>query len=119
MNAIFGRELVAQGRLEAPAGELCHQLVGMLLADLPSPDLLILLECSVDTLLARAKTRGRSGETLDHEYVSGLAASYRRFADDWVESPIVRVDTGLRDVRKPAVFGSLVSEVRRALQHQS
>lgn len=59
---------------------------------LAPPTLLVYLDAPVDVLAAR----GRAG--VDRAYLERLDACYRAFLDNWVYSPVLRLDTVAMDV---------------------
>ena len=58
------------------------------------PDLLVLLEAPVDLLARRAVDR----PGITPEYLARLQDRYRAFADGWLHSPVLRIDTTRTDV---------------------
>lgn len=76
-NLIYCRQT-----LTAEDFDTYRDLFDRLLADVPKPDLLILLDARDDILCDRVRGRGREMErNIDPEYVASLAASYREWHD--------------------------------------
>lgn len=65
---------------------------------LTPPDLLVLLQTPVDQLAARSA--GRPG--IDAAYLARLEARYAGFADTWLRSPVLSIDTAEVDLDDPA-----------------
>ncbi len=79
------------------------------------PELMICLDASVETLLARITERGRDYETA---LTGELLASFRRQYDTipaWADCPVVTVDTEVVDVRDPHETEKLISAIRTKL----
>jgi deoxyguanosine kinase len=79
------------------------------------PDLLVLVTASPEVLYERIGNRARPGE--EHyslDYIERLAQAYDDWLDRWSQ-PLIRVESGSRDLREAAEIGDLVSEVKAAL----
>ena len=60
----------------------------------PVPDLVIYLQASIDTLLARVRKRGNPIETgIDDEYLRRLSDAYTRYFHAYSESPLLIVNS--------------------------
>ncbi len=60
----------------------------------PVPDLLIYLQASTDTLLARVKKRGNPIERdIDEDYLRRLSEAYTRYFYNYAESPLLIVNS--------------------------
>jgi deoxyadenosine/deoxycytidine kinase len=60
----------------------------------PTPDLVIYLQASVNTLVARVKKRGHAMESgIDEEYLRKLSDAYTRYFYDYNESPLLIVNS--------------------------
>lgn len=65
---------------------------------LVAPHLLVLLETPVDVLAVRMADRPE----IDAAYLARLDKRYRGFADSWIHSPVLRVNTEDIDIDTPA-----------------
>jgi deoxyadenosine/deoxycytidine kinase len=63
---------------------------------LEPPDLLVVLDAPLEQLIRRAVSQGRPGLTA--EYLERLQQRYRAFADSWIHSPVLTIDTSLLDI---------------------
>jgi deoxyguanosine kinase len=73
---------------------LYTQLYNHLKPRTPTPDLVIVLQASVDTLMRRIETRARPMEkTITEEYLSALSAAYTQFFYTYDAAPLLIVNT--------------------------
>jgi deoxyadenosine/deoxycytidine kinase len=80
---IFARALHHLGNLRERDYLAYRRLFDLVVNNLPAPDLLIYLKCSVPTLMDRIQQRGREMEsTITVDYLSLLESFY----DDWLQS---------------------------------
>jgi deoxyguanosine kinase len=79
----------------------------------PTPDLVVYLQASVETLVARVKRRGTPMEQgLDEDYLRKLSEAYTRFFLDYNEGPLLIVNTErLNFVDAPAHLDLLVERI--------
>jgi deoxyguanosine kinase len=79
----------------------------------PVPDLLIVLQASVETLLARVERRGiRYERAIDGDYLRRLSDAYVRHFHHYERAPILFVNTdGLNFVDQPAHLDLLISHI--------
>ncbi len=60
----------------------------------PAPDLVIYLQASVDTLVARVRKRGNPVENgMDEDYLRRLSEAYTRYFYNYVDSPLLIVNS--------------------------
>lgn len=79
------------------------------------PDLLIALDASERTLLARIAGRGRDFErAMDAAFLADMRKAYRAAADG-AAAPVLRVDGDRRDLRDAAVRAELAERIRTEL----
>lgn len=77
---IFARNLYKLDKMSQRDWENYRELFGIMIEELQSPDLIIYLKASVDTLLTRIKKRSRDFERqVDPEYLYRLNISYDRW----------------------------------------
>lgn len=89
---IFARNLYEQGDMDERDYDAYHRLYKSISAFLPPPDLIVYLESSVETLLARIQKRGRDFErSIQPEYLHQLNRLYARWIDNWTACPVLRI----------------------------
>ena len=108
-------KLFAELNLNSDEMELYEQIYSRLEVDIPSPDLVIYLQASVDALLSRIAQRGVPNERMiDRAYLERIADSYARFFYDYDETPLLIVNASSIDpVRNDADFDELFEQVQR------
>jgi deoxyadenosine/deoxycytidine kinase len=79
----------------------------------PVPDLVIYLQASVNTLIARVKKRGNPIEHgLDEDYLRRLSEAYTRYFYDYTDSPLLIINSErLNFVDTPAHLDLLVERI--------
>jgi deoxyadenosine/deoxycytidine kinase len=79
----------------------------------PTPDLVIYLQASVDTLVFRVRRRGNPIETgIDEDYLRRLSEAYTRYFHDYSESPLLIVNSErLNFVDVPGHFDLLLERM--------
>jgi deoxyadenosine/deoxycytidine kinase len=107
--------LFAELNLDRDELALYEQIYGKLEFDVPTPDLVIYLQASVDALMSRIAGRGLEYERLmDRAYVESVAEAYAKFFYDYDESPLLIVNASTIDpVRNDVDYEALYEQVRR------
>jgi deoxyadenosine/deoxycytidine kinase len=79
----------------------------------PTPDLVVYLQASVETLVFRVKRRGNPIETgIEEEYLRRLSEAYSRYFYDYSDSPLLIVNSErLNFVDVPEHFDLLVARM--------
>jgi deoxyadenosine/deoxycytidine kinase len=114
---IFARALHHLGNLRERDYLAYRRLFDLVVGNLPAPDLLIYLKCSVPTLMDRINQRGREMEsTITPEYLSLLESFY----DDWLQSfdvcPVLTIPSDDLDfVHKPKHLDIVVQTIQDKL----
>jgi deoxyadenosine/deoxycytidine kinase len=92
---------------------LYETLFPILERDVPTPDLVIYLQASTDTLLARVREHGRSFERdLSAEYLAALNEAYNYFFFHYDAAPLLVVDTnGLSLGERPEQARDLLERI--------
>ena len=114
---IFARALHHLGNLRERDYLAYRRLFDLVVGNLPAPDLLIYLKCSVPTLMDRIHQRGREMEsTITAEYLSLLESFY----DDWLQSfdvcPVLTIPSDDLDfVHKPRHLDIVVQTIQAKL----
>jgi len=77
---------------------LYERLVGWLELDVIKPDVVVYLQASPDTLMARIARRGRPFERdMDRDYIAQLNEAYNHFFFHYLEAPLLIVNTNALD----------------------
>lgn len=118
---IFAKYLHGLGHMTDAELELYYDYFDRLSRDLVRPNLVVVLEVdSVETLLARIRTRGREEErAIDGHFLRGLNAYYSTFAQvasRKYDIPVLSINTEKIDIRSPEGSKALVTEVQRKLK---
>ena len=108
-------KLFAELNLSKDELELYSQIYEKLDVEIPTPDLVIYLQASVDALLSRIAQRGVPYERMiDRAYLEKVADSYARFFYEYDEAPLLIINASLIDpVNNDADFDALYEQVRR------
>ncbi|KAA3653848.1 MAG: deoxynucleoside kinase [Chloroflexi bacterium] len=95
---IFAKNLYRQGAMSARDWSSYHDLYQTLATMLQPPHLVIYLKASVSTLRRRIQMRGRSYEQqIADEYLEQLNKLYDEWAESFLLSPVLTVDTNNLD----------------------
>jgi deoxyguanosine kinase len=95
-----------------------YERVHSILAEkIPTPDLVVYLRASLDTLMDRIAVRDRPYErAMSRDYIADLRLAYERFLADYHDAPVLPIDTDdLNWVRDPAALAHVVGQVGAAL----
>ncbi len=113
--------LFARLTLSGPELALYEDIYVRLAWQAPRPDCVIVLDASLDTLMARIAKRGRPAEAnLERDYLARVVAAYREHFATYHDTPIVRVDAEAMDlVGNDADYRALLSALRRPEAVQS
>ena len=86
--------LFARLTLDDAEYQLYRQIFDHVKPQAPTPDLVIYLQASVNTLVARVKKRGNPIETtIDEDYLRRLSEAYTRYFYNYDESPLLIVNS--------------------------
>lgn len=97
---VFGAALAAHGELAEDEWALLREATGPVLAALPPPAVVVLLEAPVEELLRRVRARARTYEDgLGSGYLAELSSRRRAYFEGWDASPVLLVDSAAVDVR--------------------
>ncbi|MGH9578236.1 MAG: deoxynucleoside kinase, partial [Terriglobales bacterium] len=74
--------------------QLYSRIYGHVKPETPTPDLVIYLQASVDTLVERVVRRGLASESsISEDYLRRLSEAYTRYFYDYTESPLLIVNS--------------------------
>jgi deoxyguanosine kinase len=86
--------LFARMTLDDAEYQLYNRIYEHVKPQAPEPDLVIYLQASIDTLVARVKKRGNPIEgSLQEDYLRRLSEAYTRYFYDYTESPLLIVNS--------------------------
>lgn len=107
--------LFAELNLSRAELDLYEQIYEKLDVEVPTPDLVIYLQASVDALMSRISGRALENERMiDRAYLEKVADTYARYFYDYDESPLLIVNASSIDpVRNDADYEALFEQVRR------
>ena len=105
--------LFARMTLDDAEYQLYRQIYEHVKPQAPVPDLVIYLQASVNTLVARVKKRGNPIESgMDEEYLRRLSEAYTRYFYNYADSPLLIVNSEkLNFVDKPEHLDLLIQRV--------
>ena len=105
--------LFARLTLDDAEYQLYRQIFDHVKPQAPTPDLVIYLQASVNTLVGRVKKRGNPIETtIDEDYLRKLSEAYTRYFYNYDESPLLIVNSErLNFVDVPAHVDLLIERV--------
>ncbi|HMN12920.1 MAG TPA: deoxynucleoside kinase [Bellilinea sp.] len=111
---VFARNLYLQGHLNERDYSTYRDLYLSLTQSIPSPDLVIYLRASTDTLLKRIALRGRDYEQgISPDYLHQLNELYELWMSTWTLSPVLTVPADSLDfVLNPAHLDLIASKVQ-------
>jgi len=108
-------QLFAELNLSPDELALYNQVVASLKVDPPVPDLVIYLQASVDSLMARIARRGIAFErAIERSYLEDLGDAYARFFHAYDDGPLLIVNASQIDpVNNSADYGRLFEQIER------
>jgi deoxyadenosine/deoxycytidine kinase len=114
---IFARALHQLGNMSERDYLAYRRLYRMVVDGSPAPDLLLYLEASVETLLARIRGRGREIETgITADYLSLLNSFYADWMADFDLCPVLTIPADRLDfVRHPSHLDVIVERIQQKL----
>jgi len=91
-------------------------LLDNMLEHVPSPDLLIYLDCSVDTAMDRIRKRDRGLESgIPRDYLEHLNRRYLEWYEAYDRSPKIWIDTDQQPLDDPDAMSETLGTIRTAL----
>ncbi|MCD6356043.1 MAG: deoxynucleoside kinase [Anaerolineaceae bacterium] len=115
---IFARNLYANGIMNKRDYETYAALYHSLISFLPTPDLLIFLRASTETLLSRIKKRGRGYEkSIKPSYLAQLNNAYKEWVSNFSLCPVLTIPSDDLDfVSMPKHLDLILRKVRSKLE---
>lgn len=95
--------------------KLYETLIGTIEKNIPTPDLVVYLQSSVDRLMSNIKMRGRSyEENMADEYIKDLNEAYNYFFFRYKSAPLLIINsTEIDFVNNPEDFEDLMTQIVR------
>jgi deoxyadenosine/deoxycytidine kinase len=113
---IFDKDKIfAYLNLSTEEVKLYENIFPLLERDIPKPDLVIFLQCSIDRLMSNIKQRGRKFEkNLTRQYLAELSEAYNNFFFKYNNTPLLIVNTSEIDfVNSESDFKELYDQIFR------
>ncbi len=114
---IFARNLYLKGIMSQRDYETYEALYRSLVSFLPTPDLVIYLRASIDTLLARIQKRDRDFEkTIKRDYLDNLNQAYDLWISNFSLCPVLTIPTDNLDfVSMPKHLDLIIQKVEEKI----
>jgi len=114
---IFARNLYTKGIMNQRDYETYDALYRSLISFLPTPDLMIYLRASVNTLIGRIKKRGRDFEqTIKSDYLAQLNQGYEAWISNFSLCPVLTIPTDNLDfVSMPNHMDLILQKVKEKI----
>lgn len=95
--------------------KLYETLIGTIEKNIPTPDLVVYLQSSVDRLMSNIKMRGRTyEENMSDEYIKDLNEAYNYFFFRYKSAPLLIINsTEIDFVNNPEDFEDLMTQIVR------
>lgn len=116
-DRLFADQLHYDGDMDDREYRVYTDLLENMLQHVVGPDLLVFLDCSVDTALERIHRRGRTSEAgISPEYLHALRERYVRWYDAYDRSAKLIINTQRHPLDDPDVARRIVSLVLSAIR---
>lgn len=116
-DRIFADVLHEDGSMSDEEYRTYETLLDNMLEHVQPPDVLIYLDCSVDTAMARIRKRNRGLESgIPRDYLERLNRRYLDFYESYDVSPKLVIDTEAEPLDDPANLPGIFARIREALQ---
>lgn len=116
MFDVFVRDLHSTGALDDDELLTLGRIVGLAERLAGVPDLLVMLHADPSHLIERIQARARPGEDVyDIQHMRRLDACYQAWRSGWDLSPVIDVDTTIRDIRHAHEIDRIADDARHAL----
>lgn len=106
---VFAKSLYEEGLMTKEEWTVYDKLYNLMVTHLPTPNLLIYLEKTVDELIRNIAKRGRDFEKIPREYLESLDKRYKEFYANW-HFPKIKITNDIYDNRK-----EIIERVKNAL----
>ncbi|GEK35541.1 deoxynucleoside kinase [Kurthia sibirica] len=122
---VFKNLIFAKRTLQSNEYNKYDKIYTILIEDIVTPNIVIYLDASVDTLMKRIAMRGREFEQMiKRDYMEQLVVDYQKFIERFEkenpEIPVVRIDGNVHDfVNNPYDLEKILQQVKDALEKRS
>ncbi len=99
---VFAKALHEDGLMTDNEWIVYDKMYHLMVENLPTPNLMIYLEKTVDELLQNIAKRGRDFEKIPHEYLESLDKRYKDFYANW-HFPKIKISDDLFDKKKEVI----------------
>lgn len=116
-DRIFADVLHEDGQMSDEEYLTYTTLLDNMLEHVQPPDLLVYLDCTVDTAVSRIKKRDRGLESgIPRDYLERLNKRYLSFYEAYDVSPKILIDTDERPIDVSANLPPILAEIRSVLE---
>lgn len=106
---VFARSLYEEGLMDENEWTVYDKLYALMVSHIPTPNLLVYLEKTIDELMRNIAKRGRDFEKIPREYLESLDKRYRNFYDGW-RFPKIKISDDIYDKKD-----EIMSKIKCAL----
>ncbi len=108
---VFARALHEEGLMTDAEWEVYNKMYRLMVDNLPTPNLMIYLEKTIDELMRNIAKRGRDFEKIPREYLESLDKRYKKFYANW-HFPKIKVTTDIYENKD-----AILEKIKNALYH--
>ncbi len=108
---VFAKALHEDGLMTDAEWTVYDKMYRLMVDNLPTPNLMIYLEKTVDELLRNIAKRGRDFEKIPREYLESLDKRYKNFYANW-HFPKIKITTDIYENKD-----AIIEKIQNALYH--
>jgi deoxyadenosine/deoxycytidine kinase len=108
---VFAKALHEDGLMTDAEWTVYDKMYRLMVDNLPTPNLMIYLEKTVDELLRNIAKRGRDFEKIPREYLESLDKRYKNFYANW-HFPKIKITTDIYENKD-----AIIQKIQNALYH--
>ena len=108
---VFAKALHEDGLMTDAEWTVYDKMYRLMVDNLPTPNLMIYLEKTVDELLRNIAKRGRDFEKIPREYLESLDKRYKNFYANW-HFPKIKITTDIYEDKE-----AILQKIQNALYH--
>ncbi len=108
---VFAKALHEDGLMTDAEWTVYDKMYRLMVDNLPTPNLMIYLEKTVDELLRNIAKRGRDFEKIPREYLKSLDKRYKNFYANW-HFPKIKITTDIYEDKE-----AILQKIQNALYH--
>ena len=106
---VFAKALHEDSLMTDSEWAVYDKLYNLMVSHLPTPNLMIYLEKSIDELLRNISKRGRNFEKIPREYLESLDVRYKKFYENW-HFPKIKITSDIYENKD-----SIIQKIKDAL----